>query len=142
MWRLWAVYGTADARYLHHDPFVLALELCTGLIASTLNLWVSWHVWRRRRVGAALVALLVVSVMEIYGTVLYFGSELFNRFANVDTSSALHTWLMFVGLNALWLTFPGWCLWELCAPLARAASEKMNARDRNGAIPGTRLRVD
>lgn len=139
--RLWAIYGRADARYLHGDPFVLALELCTGLVASSLNLWVSWHVWRRRRVAGALVALLVVSVMEAYGTVLYFGSELFNHFANVDTTSAVHTWLMFVGLNALWLTFPGWCIYELCAALARAAAEKVNARDRTSAIPGTPLRV-
>lgn len=137
--RLWTAYGHADARYLHMDPFILALEGCTGVIASTLNFWVAWHLWRRRGERGALVALFVVSVMESYGCILYFGSELFNHFANVDTASAARTWGLFFGLNALWLVFPGWCLYELAVHFAGA--KKSSARDRAVAIPGTPLRA-
>jgi hypothetical protein len=117
-WRLpWTLYARVDRRYLVGDPFVLSLELMTGLVASTLNFGVAWHVWRRRRLGSARVALLVVSVMEAYGAILYFGSEAFDRFSHVDTRSFVHTWLMFVGLNGLWLVFPGWCIYELVREL-------------------------
>ncbi|MGZ6496999.1 MAG: EXPERA domain-containing protein [Actinomycetota bacterium] len=109
----WTLYGLADYRYLHADPFVRALEFVTGTVVGTLNIWVAAMVWRRRRPAAATMALLIASVMEVYGTILYFGSELFGRFANVDTTSFVHTWVMFFGLNALWLLFPGWCIYEI-----------------------------
>lgn len=114
-WLYWTLYGRADARYVHSDPFIRILELVTGTVVAGLNIWVALQFWRRRRQQAATVALLVVSVMEIYGTIMYFGSELMNRWANVDTSSFVHTWLMFFGLNVLWLLFPGWCLYEIIA---------------------------
>lgn len=113
-WRLlWTLYGTADFRYVHADPFVRILELVTGTVVAALNLYVAHRLWKRRHVERALLALLVVSVMEVYGTMLYFGSEMLHHWANVDTSSFVHTWIMFFGLNALWFVFPGWCIYEL-----------------------------
>jgi hypothetical protein len=113
-WRLyWTLYGFADYRYVHADPFVRILEGVTGTVVAALNLYASYHIWKRRKIGSAMMALLVVSVMEVYGTVMYFGSELLNGWANVDTGSFVHTWIMFFGLNALWLLFPGWCIYEL-----------------------------
>ena len=113
-WRLlWTLYGAADFRYVHADPFVRILELVTGTVVAALNLYVAYHLWKRRRVERALLALLVVSVMEVYGTILYFGSEMLHHWANVDTASFVHTWVMFFGLNALWFVFPGWCIYEL-----------------------------
>jgi hypothetical protein len=113
-WRLlWTLYGAADFRYVHADPFVRILELVTGTVVAALNLYVAHHLWKRRRVERALVALLIVSVMEVYGTALYFGSEMLHHWANVDTGSFVHTWIMFFGLNALWFAFPGWCIYEL-----------------------------
>ncbi len=113
-WRLyWTLYGAADRRYVHADPFLRMLELVTGTVVAALNLWVSYHIWKRKRIVTATVGLLVASVMEIYGTLLYFGSEWLNHWTNLDASSFVHTWVMFFGLNALWLVFPGWCVYEL-----------------------------
>lgn len=113
-WRLyWTLYGAADYRYVHADPFIRILELVTGFVVGPLNLWVAYQLLRRRKRAASTMALLVASVMEVYGTVLYFGSEALNDWANVDTSSFVHTWLMFFGLNALWFAFPGWCIYEI-----------------------------
>jgi len=113
-WRLyWTLYGSADFRYLHADPFVRILELLTGTVVAALNLYAAYGLWKRRRVPRAMMALFVASVMEVDGTLLYFGSEMLNGWRNVDTTSFVHTWLMFFGLNALWLLFPGWCIYEL-----------------------------
>lgn len=113
-WRIvWTVYGRADSRYLHADPFVRALELFTGTIVAGLNLWAAWSFARRRGERAATLALVTASIMEIYGDCLYFGSEWLDGWSHVDTHSALHLWVMFVGLNVLWFIFPGWCLWEI-----------------------------
>ena len=113
-WRLfWTLYGRADFRYVHADPFVRILELVTGTLVAALNLHAAHGVWKRRQVPRALVSLFIASVMEVYGTLLYFGSELLDRWHSVDTASVVHTWVMFFGLNALWLAFPGWCIWEL-----------------------------
>jgi cholestenol delta-isomerase len=125
-WRIvWAVYGKADDRYLHGDRYLLTLEFITGL-CSLLNFYVV-HQLRRGTRERALVALFAVSIMEIYGALIYFGSEALNHFANVDTASFVHTWLMFVGMNALWLIFPGWCIYEVVAELARGASRTEGA---------------
>jgi len=113
-WRLyWTLYGSADFRFVHADPFVRILELVTGTLVAALNLYAAHGFWKRRHVPRAMMALFIASVMEVDGTLLYFGSELLNGWRNVDTASFVHTWLMFFGLNALWLAFPGWCIYEL-----------------------------
>ncbi len=112
--RIWALYGQVDRRYLQADPWLLVLEIVTGLFGSTLNFYLVYQLLRGRQ-RRARVALLVVSVMEIYGTVMYWGSEIVNHFAHVDTSSWLRTLVLFVGLNSLWLIFPGWCIYHLVA---------------------------
>jgi hypothetical protein len=103
------------------------LEGVTGSVVAALNLYASYHIWKRRRVARAMMALLIVSVMEVYGTVMYFGSELLNGWANVDTGSFVHAWIMFFGLNALWLLFPGWCIYELVRTYLRAGDRGVRA---------------
>lgn len=68
-WRIWAVYGQIDRRYLQADPWLLSLEFMTGLFCPALNYYFV-HQLLHRREQKARVALLVVSVMEAYGTVL------------------------------------------------------------------------
>lgn len=118
--RIWSLYGVADRRYLHSDPFILILELVTGTICATLNLYVACQL-ARGRTRRALPALLIVSVMEVYGTVMYFGSELFSGFANVNTARFVDTWIKFFGLNVLWLIVPGFCIYEVVLRLQTEA---------------------
>jgi hypothetical protein len=110
-WRIWTVYGQIDRRYLQADPWLLSLEIMTGLFCPALNYYFV-HQLLRRREQKARVALLVVSVMEVYGTVMYFGSELSSGLAHVDTSRVL-AMIVFFGLNSLWLVFPGCCIYLL-----------------------------
>lgn len=111
-WRIvWAAYGRADHRFLSRDPYLVVIELVTGL-CSFLNFYVAYQLLRGKRTRAV-VALFALSIMELYGTVIYFGSELLNGFADIDTASFVHTWIMFGALNSLWLVFPGWCVYAL-----------------------------
>jgi hypothetical protein len=136
-WRLyWTLYGLADHRYLHADPFVRVLELVTGTVVAALNLYVAYHVWKRRQVARAMVALLVASVMEVYGTVMYFGSEMLEGWRNVDTHSFVHTWVMFFGLNAIWFVFPGWCIYDLARHYA-AEGRRYDRLSTAESLPAT-----
>ena len=129
-WRVvWAVYGQADNRYLKGDRYLLVIEFITGF-CSLLNFYVI-HQLKRGARARALVALFAVSIMEVYGAVIYFGSEALNHWANVDTSSFVHTWLMFVGMNSLWLIFPSWCIYEAVVELSGG-----NRKRRELAVDG------
>ena len=123
-WLYWTLYGRADARYVHADPFIRILELVTGTVVAAMNLWVAHQLWRRRRPRTAMIVVLIASVMEVYGTIMYFGSEMLNHWANLDTHSVLHTWVMFFGLNVLWLVFPGWCIYEIVATYLAAPDRR------------------
>ena len=111
-WRkIWSLYGVADRRYLHADSFILILEWITATVGGFLNFYVVVQA-RRRKLMHATVALLIVSVMEVYGTLMYLGSELFTNFANVNTASFVDTWVKFFATNLLWVIFPGIFVYE------------------------------
>lgn len=109
--RIWSLYGVADRRYLHADSFIEILEWVTCTVGGFLNFYVV-HQALRRQLRRATVALLVVSLMEAYGTLLYLGSEIFTGFANVNTASFVDAWLKFLGVNLLWVVFPGLFVYE------------------------------
>lgn len=109
--RIWSLYGVADRRYLHADSFILVLEWITATVGGFLNFYVVVQA-RRRKLMHATVALLIVSVMEVYGTLMYLGSEWFTSFANVNTASFVDAWLKFFAVNLLWVIFPGIFVYE------------------------------
>jgi hypothetical protein len=114
-WRvIWTTYGDVDDRFLRGDRYLLVIELVTGF-GSLLNFYVA-HQLLRGTVERARVALFAVSIMELYGVLIYFGSEALNHFADIDTASFVRTWILFVGLNSLWVIFPAWCLYEMVVP--------------------------
>ncbi|MDB4968644.1 MAG: hypothetical protein JWN44_4333 [Myxococcales bacterium] len=134
-WRIvWELYGRIDRRFLEGDRYLLVVEIITGL-GSLLNFYVVHQLRRGSRVRA-LIALFSVSIMDVYGTLIYFGSEALNGFQNVDTASFVHTWIVFAGLNSLWLVFPGWCIYEVVTDFAgsRRAQPASPARQRHRAV--------
>jgi cholestenol Delta-isomerase len=110
-WRIWSIYGIADRRYLNADSFIMILEVITATVGGALNFYVVYQAWRGR-LQKATVALLIVSVMEVYGTLMYLGSEVFTHFANVHTASFVDAWLKFFAVNMLWVVFPGIFVYE------------------------------
>ncbi|MGM0577618.1 MAG: EXPERA domain-containing protein [Myxococcota bacterium] len=120
-WIFWA-YGIADARYLIADPFVVIMEGFTSLLGGPLELWAIWLLARERVRAAALVAL-VVGATQWYGTVLYFGVEVFQGLAHVNTANFFDFWLKFLVLNGFWLVMPLVQCWAAVAVLTDRVPE-------------------
>jgi hypothetical protein len=102
---LWWTYGVADARYLLADPFVVFMEGVTALVGAPLEILALALYYRGRLRAAALVAV-IVAVTQLYGTVLYFGTEALAGFVHIDWANPVNLWVKFIGLNALWLVMP------------------------------------
>ncbi|MCA1663512.1 MAG: emopamil-binding family protein [Myxococcales bacterium] len=109
-WRIiWTTYGLVDHRFLRGDGYLLIVEMLTGF-GSLLHFYVA-HELLRGSAERARVALVVVSIMDLYGALIYFGAEALVHFVDIDTTSVVRTWVLFVGLNSLWLIFPSWCIY-------------------------------
>jgi len=130
--RIWSLYGVADRRYLNADSFIEILEWVTATVGGFLNFYVVVQA-SRRKLRHALVALLLVSLMEVYGTVMYLGSEIFTGFANVNTVSFVDTWLKFFAVNMLWVVFPGYFVYESVKYLVAGGRSPMLANDASAA---------
>ncbi|MCB9663763.1 MAG: hypothetical protein H6732_06605 [Alphaproteobacteria bacterium] len=102
---LWWAYGIADSRYVIADPFVVVMEGFTSMVGGPLEVWTILLVRRGNLRKAALVGLCVAAT-QWYGTVLYFGIELFEGLVHVNTANPFDFWLKFLVLNALWLVMP------------------------------------
>jgi hypothetical protein len=134
-WRkIWSLYGVADRRYLNADSFIEILEWITATIGGFLNFYVVVQA-RRRKLQHATVALLLVSLMEVYGTLMYLGSELFTGFANVHTASFVDAWLKFFVVNMLWIVFPGIFVYESVRYLVFGGTSPIVVEGRPAAAP-------
>lgn len=104
---LWWMYiDGGDLRYATSDPTLITMELLSvanGVVGMTgLYLW-----WRSRgRSTNAVLLFMATAVVHIYSTVVYFGSEIFDGFPNVDTGGFVDLWIKFLLLNGLWLVVP------------------------------------
>ncbi len=103
-WMFWA-YGIADSRYIIADPFVVVMEGFTSLVGGPLEIWTLLLIHQRQLKKAALVGLCIAAT-QWYGTVLYFGIELFEGLVHINRDSFFDFWLKFLVLNALWLVMP------------------------------------
>ena len=139
--RTWSIYGVADRRYLDADSFILVLEWVTATVGGFLNFYVVVQA-RRRRLMHATVALLIVSVMEVYGTIMYLGSEWFTNFAHVHTASFVDTWLKFFGTNILWVIFPGIFVYESVRYLVAGGASPFLVADARPAAPAAREPIE
>jgi hypothetical protein len=54
---------------------------------------------------------MATAVVHLYSAALYFGSEVFDGYPNVDTGSFVDFWIKFWLLNGLWLVVPWVVLW-------------------------------
>jgi len=107
---LWWAYGIADSRYLISDPFVVVMEGVTSMLGGPLEIWTVFLLRQKRWRLAAIVGLCIAAT-QWYGTVLYFGTELFVGLKHVNTEVFVDFWFKFLALNALWMVLPlvqGW----------------------------------
>eukprot|EP00003_Mantamonas_plastica_P019227 TRINITY_DN314_c0_g3_i1.p2 TRINITY_DN314_c0_g3~~TRINITY_DN314_c0_g3_i1.p2 ORF type:complete len:183 (+),score=57.16 TRINITY_DN314_c0_g3_i1:462-1010(+) len=101
----WVEYGHADGRYLISDSFVLSMETVTAVVDGPLCILAGYFL----ATGSSWlhVTQLTVSLFQIYGDILYFGTEWLDNFSHVDQSHWLYTMVYFLFLNGLWILIPG-----------------------------------
>jgi hypothetical protein len=109
MW--WMYIDGGDGRYATSDPTLITQEILSvvnGVVGFTgLFLW-----WRSKgRSVTAVLLLMATAVVHLYSAALYFGSEVFDGYPNVDTGSFVDFWIKFWLLNGLWLVVPWVVLW-------------------------------
>lgn len=102
----WMYIDGGDFRYATSDPTLVTMEILSvanGIVGMTgLYLW-----WRSRgRSTTAVLLFMATAVVHIYSAAVYFGSEIFDGFPNVDTGSFIDLWIKFLLLNGLWLAVP------------------------------------
>jgi hypothetical protein len=136
---VWWIYGVADHRFLRSDSFVVAREWMASVVEGPLNLWIL-HLFRKRRTLDACRWLMIVSTMEITGTALYFGSEAFNGFANID-AGLVNFWIKFVALTWLWIVVPALVLYNAAKMLAGLLAAAGPAVPAMGAAAEAAARV-
>jgi len=118
---IWATYGAADGRYLNSDSFIVPMEWVTAVIGGPMTGYALW-LTAKKHLRKAAAWILIVSVMELYGTVLYYTTEVFNDFQFVDTSSFYNLWVRFIGLNSIWVVFPSLSIYGCYRFLTRPQS--------------------
>ncbi|KAJ3204566.1 hypothetical protein HDU82_005761 [Entophlyctis luteolus] len=123
---MWKEYAMSDSRYMSSDPFVVIMEGCTAALWGPLALLCAYLLY----VGhpARYLAQLMLSMGQLYGLLLYYGTEIFDAF--VHTSPApLHYWVYFWGFNAPWFVVPALILANTGRTIVRAcAAAQLQAR--------------
>jgi hypothetical protein len=102
----WMYIDGGDGRYATSDPTLVTQEILSvinGIVGFT-----GLFVWFRSKGRAAAATLLLMStaVVHLYSTAVYFGSEIFDGYPNVDTASFIDLWVKFLLLNGIWLVMP------------------------------------
>ncbi len=109
---LWWMYiDGGDLRYATADPTLVTQEILSVLngVVGFTGLFVWWR--SRGRSPVATLLLMATAVVHLYSTSVYFGSEIFDGFPNVETASFVDLWIKFLLLNGLWLVMPWVVLW-------------------------------
>jgi hypothetical protein len=106
---IWWAYGVADRRYLISDSATVILEWVTAIISGPLTLY-AFYLLKKNPQKAGLY-ILVTSLMDLYGAILFFGTEVLNGFPHIDTQHFINFWIKFWGLNSLWVFFSILCIY-------------------------------
>ncbi len=108
--QIWSSYAIFDDSYANRKSFGFFIDVGNGfstMLPTLLFLYgMTYHVLPARLLG--IVGLLICYQMW-YGTVVYFGSYVFNkRYVGHSPRNVA----IFVGVsNGLWFTFPLWGIW-------------------------------
>lgn len=108
--QIWSSYAIFDDSYANRKSFGFFIDVGNGfstLVPTLLCLYgMTYHAIPARLLG---IVLLLLNYQMWYGTLVYFGSYLFNkRYVGHSPGNVA----IFVGVsNGLWFTFPVWAMW-------------------------------
>ncbi len=102
----WAYIDGGDARYAGESGQLISLEALTATVGA-IGFCALWLRYRSNAQNpTATLMLMATAVAHIYGTAMYFGSEVLDGYPNVDTASFVDFVLKFWALNGIWFVMP------------------------------------
>ncbi|PSC69778.1 sterol 8,7-isomerase [Micractinium conductrix] len=103
----WKEYSKADSRYASRDSFIISMEAITAFLWGPLCPLLVWGIFNAKPWRYTLM--LIVSVGQIYGDVLYFGTCYLEGFVH-SRPEPMYFWFYFVVVNAIWIVVPLACV--------------------------------
>lgn len=128
--QLWKEYALSDSRYLTQDPFVLCMESITAFTWGPLSFVTAYFIMIQHPMRHPLQ--LIISLGQIYGLVLYYGTSMFDHyFYNIDYSrpEAYYFWGYYFLMNFFWIVFPGILMYNSCRAISKAMSHFQKSND-------------
>ncbi|KAF2461971.1 EBDP4, emopamil-binding protein [Lineolata rhizophorae] len=105
--QLWKEYSLSDSRYLTPDSFVWPMETITAVCWGPLSFTVAWMIIKDHPMRHPLQA--IVSLGQLYGDVLYYGTSMFDKFAfgvSYCRPEGYYFWGYYFFLNLFWIVIP------------------------------------
>ncbi|KAL4789435.1 Emopamil-binding protein [Aspergillus venezuelensis] len=102
--QLWKEYSLSDSRYLTSDSFLVIMEAVTAFAWGPLAFFIAYCIATKHPLRHPLQ--LILSVGQVYGDVLYFGTSLFDLyFHGVDfcRPEGYYFWFYYFFFNAIWI---------------------------------------
>lgn len=110
----WKEYALSDSRYLTRDSFLVCMEAITALLWGPLSLLCAYGVvvqYNNRSAAPWRHPLqIIISVGQIYGDVLYYGTCTYEAvvYGNMFSRPEMYYFIgYYVFLNAVWIVIPG-----------------------------------
>lgn len=117
---IWKEYSKADSRYATRDDFVISMEAVTAFLEGPGCLLICWAMLKSK--PWRFTAILIVSLGQLYGDVLYFGTCLHGGLARHSRPEWLYFWFYFVVVNGVWIVVPLACIVYACRSINQAVS--------------------
>ncbi|KFM25996.1 3-beta-hydroxysteroid-Delta(8),Delta(7)-isomerase [Auxenochlorella protothecoides] len=124
---VWKEYAHADSRYATRDAFVISMEAITAFFDGPGCLFVVWGLLHRAPWRYTL--LIIVSVAQIYGDVLYYATCYLEDFKH-SRPEMRYFWIYFVVINAIWIVVPGYCIRHSWHAISRALHQSASKQKR------------
>jgi cholestenol delta-isomerase len=106
--QMWKEYAFSDSRYLTQNAFVLCMESITAIAWGPGCLLVAAMVLTRHPLRFPLQGL--VSLGQVYGDVLYYGTAYFEHIVyglSYSRPEPFYFYFYFIFMNAIWMVIPG-----------------------------------
>eukprot|EP00775_Hariotina_reticulata_P011948 gene11948-12091_t len=113
-------YSKADSRYATRDDFIVSMEAVTAFIEGPGCLLIVWGMLKAR--PWRYVAILLVSLGQLYGDVLYFGTCLHGGVERHSRPEFIYFWFYFVIVNSVWIVVPLICILHAAKAINKAVA--------------------
>lgn len=100
---VWKEYAKGDSRYAVRDSCIVAIEGITAFLAGPGSLLAAYAIVTRRPYRHTVE--LMVSLGQLYGCIVYFGTEILDGFVH-SLPGMLYFWFYFIFMNAIWVVVP------------------------------------